>query len=88
MVVYALVSLLLITVVRAILRKGLDLFTGGSREPAAPSPRAAQPPLALSGELKKCPACGTYNPVSLAVRRSVRGEAAYYCRACAETSAA
>jgi YHS domain-containing protein len=71
-----LVPVLIFSLVRSILRM---LFQ--SKRPEAVPPRRAAPHVAIGGELKKDPVCGTYVSTQLSVTRKVNGELLHFCSA-------
>ena len=79
-VVILLASLLLITVIRAVLRVILtgfsELMRSGS--PSSPS-NPGRPTVEAGGELKRDPVCGTYIGESTSVKKTVRGEVVHFC---------
>lgn len=82
-VVILLASILLITVVRAIvgvIMKGFaDLVKGPDAAPPAGTAKRAEVP--TGGELKRDPVCGTYVSTSTSLKKSVGGETLYFCSA-------
>jgi uncharacterized protein len=74
-----LVTVLLISVLRAIIgsivRGFSELISGGSST-SSPSRR---PDVPVAGELKKDPVCGTFIPAATAMKKTVRGETVYFC---------
>ncbi len=78
LVFYLFLSVVLISIVRAILGVVLKGFSSlfQTAPPAHPVTRA---PLPLTGELKRDPVCGTYTVASNAIQHSVKGETFYFC---------
>lgn len=78
-VLYLIASVVVISVVRAIINvvlKGFaDLFQ--SARPSAPGPQ--RPKVTVGGELKKDPVCGTFISASTAIQKRVGGEIYYFC---------
>lgn len=74
-VMYLIVSLLVLTLARAvvgILAKGFSqMFESPGSKPATTA--------ATAGELKKDPVCGTFVPESTSVKKTVRGEVVHFC---------
>ena len=80
LVVILLASILLITVLRAvvglILKGFADLVRGGNQRPAS-GPGQAQVP--LSGELKRDPVCGTFVSTTSSVKKTAGGQVLHFC---------
>ncbi|MEP7362439.1 MAG: YHS domain-containing protein [Acidobacteriota bacterium] len=78
--IYALLSILLITFIRGvvgILTKGVgDLF---KEEQAAKGPGGKAAPREVGGELLKDPVCGTYVSSNSAFKRTVGGKTHVFC---------
>jgi YHS domain-containing protein len=81
LVFYLFLSVVLISIVRAILGVILKGFSSlfQTTQPAHPVARATGTP--LTGELKRDPVCGTYTVASNAIQHSVKGETFYFCSA-------
>jgi YHS domain-containing protein len=81
-VVILLVSVLLITLLRAImgviLRGFSDLLKSGSDKTTSAH---RSPDVPVSGELKKDPVCGVFVSTASAAKKSVAGEVVYFCSA-------
>lgn len=82
LVIEFLVSILLISVVRAVVRFLMQSFGSYFRTP----PPARQQPtrgsnLPLTGELKRDPVCGTYTVAATSLQQTVNGETHYFCSA-------
>ena len=83
-VVILLASILLITVVRAIVGIVLKGFAdmiggnGGQRTAARQRPPEQVP---LSGELKRDPVCGTFVSTASSLKKSVGGQTVHFCSA-------
>ncbi len=81
LVVYLFLSIVVISVVRAFLRIVLQgfasLFRTQESTPARQGPRP--PDIALTGELKRDPVCGTYTVEAHAIRQTINGETLYFC---------
>lgn len=82
LIVILLASILLITVLRAIvgmiLRGFSDLVRGGT-ETAASGPR--RPDVPVTGELKKDPVCGTFVASTTPHQIAAGGQRVYFCSA-------
>ena len=77
LIVVALILVFIITIVRAfagVLRQAFLEAARPGRPATAPDGGAAQ-----QGELKRDPVCGTFVPVSTAVRKTSGGETLYFC---------
>ncbi len=81
LVVYLFLTILLISVVRAILRTVLQGFASLFQTSQQTPVRQAQRPndVPLTGELKRDPVCGTYTVASNAIRQDVNGQTLYFC---------
>ena len=78
-VVILLASILLITVVRAIVGivlRGFGDMISGSKTTAGHGPQEQVP---LSGELKRDPVCGTYVSTASSLKKSVGGQTVHFC---------
>ncbi|HVO99852.1 MAG TPA: YHS domain-containing protein [Bryobacteraceae bacterium] len=80
-VLYLIATILVISVVRAIINvilKGFaDLFQTGKPSPSGPR----RPTVSAGGELKKDPVCGTFISTESALQKRVGGETYYFCSA-------
>jgi YHS domain-containing protein len=75
LIVVALILVFVITLVRAFAGVLRQVFLDAGKSPASgTSPRTAQ-----HGELKRDPVCGTFVPVSTAVRKTTKDETLYFC---------
>ena len=77
---YLLLSVFLISVVRAIIGIVLKGF-GQMMNPAASAPGSPRPAnqVPLTGELKKDPACGTYISAATSIKATVGGQTYHFC---------
>ncbi len=77
---YLLVTVILISVLRAVIgliaRGFSDLVNPGANPQSRPT-GAGQVP--LTGELKKDPACGTYIATATSIKETVGGETFHFC---------
>ena len=76
---YLIASVLVISVVRAVIGIVMKGFGDLFHPPASPrtSPRARSVP--AGGELKKDPVCGTFISTSTAIQKRAGGETYYFC---------
>ena len=77
---YLIVSILVISVLRAALGMIGQFFTNATVGPARSSPGRPAPP-APSQALRKDPVCGTFVAPSTALRKEKGGETYYFCSA-------
>lgn len=77
-VLYLLLSVVLISMLRAVIGVLGKLF-GNFVNP--PAPQARRPSVPSGGELKKDPVCGTFISTSTALQKRVGGEVYYFCSA-------
>jgi YHS domain-containing protein len=82
-IIILLASILLITVLRAIMgmiMRGFSDMVRGDSETAPPAgPR--KPDVPVAGELKRDPVCGTFVSVATSLNTTARGETVYFCSA-------
>ena len=79
-IVYLLISIFLISIVRAIIgvvMKGFSELVSPPRQRQARGPSAADTP--LTGELKKDPFCGTYIAAATSIKQTFGKETFYFC---------
>jgi len=79
-VTYLLISVFLISIVRAvigiILKGFVELFSPPRQQQASNRPK-----IPLSGELKKDPVCGTYTSTATSLKEMYGKETVYFCSA-------
>jgi|ERR1051326_1787936 YHS domain-containing protein len=84
-IVYLLLTIFLITIVRAvvgIILKGFsELVSPGQQRRQATGRGAEGPEIPLSGELKRDPVCGTYTSAATSIKQTVGKETVYFCSA-------
>jgi len=83
-VVILLASILLITVVRAVLGivlKGFSDMVRGAQPTSAQQQPSPQQQVPLAGELKRDPVCGTFVSTASSLKKSVGGEIVHFCSA-------
>lgn len=81
-IVFVISMILGITVIRSVIGILLRAVVSGLQQPtSASSPGTAQPqpPMPISGELRRDPVCGTYVAPGSSVRQTVRGQDVYFC---------
>jgi len=77
---YLLITVVLITVLRAIVGIIFKGFTSLANPKPAQQNRDAQgPQVPLTGELKKDPACGTYIAAATSLKETLGGQTFYFC---------
>jgi YHS domain-containing protein len=83
LIVILLASILLITVLRAIIGIIMRGFTEmvKSDPDTAASPRSKPPDVPVAGELRRDPVCGTFVSMSTSLKKTVHGETVYFCSA-------
>jgi YHS domain-containing protein len=80
---YLVILIFLISFLRMVI--GLILRTMGDmmrpQSTASTVPHGRPPSVSVSGELKRDPVCGTFDPASTAFRKTVNGEHFHFCSA-------
>ena len=81
LVSYLLLMVFLITIVRGVIGILAKAFGEALRATngRTAAPAAGQPPIAVAGELKKDPVCGTYTAAQAGLERTVGGQTFYFC---------
>ena len=80
LIFYLIVSIFLISILRAVVGVVLKGFASMFQNAQPPSRRPVQPGgIPLTGELKRDPVCGTYTVASNAIQQNVNGQTYYFC---------
>jgi YHS domain-containing protein len=73
-------SILLISLLRAIIGVVMKGFAGLFSEQSNPlASKPQQPDVPLAGELKRDPVCGTYVSTASSVKKTIGGEVLHFC---------
>jgi YHS domain-containing protein len=79
-VLYLLLTVFLITLLRAVIGMIARAFSDMIQPGSAAKRETSQAPKP-GGELKKDPVCGAFVPVTTSVKRTVKGEVVHFCSA-------
>lgn len=77
---YMLFSIVLITLLRSVIGLLTRMFVQAVRASAAPR-QTRPPPIAVNGELRKDPVCGTYVAIAGSPYKTIGQETFYFCSA-------
>jgi YHS domain-containing protein len=79
-VLYLLFTVVIISVLRAVIGIVFKGFANLVRPSSTPQPKpSSSSEVPLTGELKKDPACGTYISAATSLKEKVGGETFYFC---------
>ena len=81
-IVYLLITIFLISIVRAvvgIILKGFSELVSPNQQPRSAAGGPASPKTPLTGELKKDPVCGTYTAAATSIKQTFGKETLYFC---------
>lgn len=81
LVFYLFLSVVLISIIRAIVGAVLRGFAAMFQTTQAPAQTQRGSAVPLTGELKRDPVCGTYTVAANAIQHSLGGQTYYFCSA-------